>query len=204
MVKIMMIRNANKNDIGNIIDIHKNSFSSDHFSAAFNEELLTKYFKKLLSSNKYNYVFFDESNSRLLGYVIAGYNYNLAVNKFIKENIKKLIWVLLKNPKFIIEKLNEIFRRVFSLGNQPSVKCRLYLLAVDNQVKGKGVAKKLINHLEQELIKDGQTVYGLSVRKENKEAINFYNKNGYIIEFEKSRSIYYYKKLIGFENNSLI
>jgi ribosomal protein S18 acetylase RimI-like enzyme len=204
MVKIMMIRNANKNDIGSIIDIHKNSFSSDHFSAAFNEELLTKYFKKLLSSNKYNYVFFDESNSRLLGYVIAGYNYNLAVNKFIKENIKKLIWVLLKNPKFIIEKLNEIFRRLISLDNQPSVKCRLYLLAVDNQVKGKGVAKKLINHLEQELIKDGQTVYGLSVRKENKEAINFYNKNGYIIEFEKSRSIYYYKKLIGFENNSLI
>jgi len=200
MVSIVMIRIANDGDIQSIIDIHKNTFSSDHFSAAFNEDLLHNYFEKLLSSNKYNYVLFDESNKTLLGYVIAGYNFKLAINGFIKENLKKLIWVLLRNPKFVIEKITEIFGRLFNTGNEPSVKCRLYLLAVSKNVKGKGVAKKLIDHLEQELIKDDQLEYGLSVRKENKEAINFYNKNGYIIEFEKSKSIYYYKRLSGFPN----
>lgn len=196
-----MIKNANNGDISSIVDIHNNSFSSDHFSTVFSEGLLNKYFEKLLSSNKYNYVFLDVRSKRLLGYLIAGYNYKSAVNEFIKANLKKLIWVLIKNPKFLIEKIYEIYQRLFNLGYEPKINCRLYLIAVRYDVKGKGVAKKLIAHLERELIRDGQKEYGLSVRKENKEAINFYNKNGYIIEFEKSRSIYYHKKLFEVSND---
>jgi len=196
-----VIKNANKGDIGSIIDIHNNSFSSDHFSTVFSEGLLKSYFEKLLSSNKYNYVLFDISKKRLLGYLIAGYNYKSAVNEFIKENLKKLIWVLIKNPKFLIEKIYEIYQWLFGLNYKSNIECRIYLIAVSVEFKGKGVAKKLIAHLEEELMRDGQKEYGLSVRKENKEAINFYNKNGYIIEFEKSRSIYYHKKLIDIPND---
>jgi ribosomal protein S18 acetylase RimI-like enzyme len=76
------------------------------------------------------------------------------------------------------------------------------LIAVRDEDKGKGVAKKLISYLEQELIQDGIKDYGLSVRKGNVEAIGFYNKNEYIIEFQKSNSIYYYKKLNNPLNNS--
>jgi ribosomal protein S18 acetylase RimI-like enzyme len=197
-----MIRTANKADINSIIDLHINSFASNHFSAVFSEALLNEYFKKLIFSNKYNYLFFDDNSGKLSGYVIAGFNYKTAVNEFVKENLIKLIWVLIKNPKFLAEKLSEIYRRLFDLGFEPKARCRLYLIAVRDEDKGKGVAKKLISYLEQELIQDGIKDYGLSVRKGNVEAIGFYNKNEYIIEFQKSNSIYYYKKLNNPLNNS--
>lgn len=196
-----MIKNASENDISNIIDLHINSFTADHFSAVFSEGLLYKYFEKLLSTNKYNFILYDDQSKRLLGYAIAGFNYKSAVNDFIKENVKQLIWVLIKNPKFLTEKINEIYHRLFGSDYEPKVNCRLYLIAVRDEFKGKGVAKKLIAHLEQDLIRDGENEYGLSVRKANKEAISFYTKNGYIVELENSKSIYYRKKLINNLNN---
>jgi len=42
---------------------------------------------------------------------------------------------------------------------------------------------------------DGMGVYSLAVRKDNKEAIGFYNQNGYKVEFENSKSIYYIKEI---------
>lgn len=197
-----MIRTAEKIDINSIIDLHKNSFTSNHFSAVFSVALLNEYFKKLLSSNKYNFLFFDDDNGRLSGYVIAGYNYKTVVNEFTKENLLQLIWVMIKNPKFLVEKISETYNRLFNLGFEPKASCRLYLIAVRDEDKGKGVAKKLISYLEQELIKDGIKEYGLSVRTGNNEAIRFYNKNDYIIEFQKSNSIYYYKELNSLLNNS--
>jgi ribosomal protein S18 acetylase RimI-like enzyme len=190
-----MIKNASTDDINRIIDVHINSFTSSHFSAVFSQGMLQKYFEKLLSTSKYNYVLYDDQNRKILGYVIAGFNIKNAVNEFIKENFKQLMWVLIKNPKFITEKIYETYQRLFGLGPEPKVKCRLYLIAVRADIKGKGVAKKLIAHLEQELNRDGLEEYGLSVRKDNLEAISFYTKNGFIVEFEKSNSIYYRKKI---------
>ena len=55
--------------------------------------------------------------------------------------------------------------------------------------------KSNIRLLENEIREKGLNLYGLSVRKDNKEAIGFYNQNGYKVEFENSKSIYYIKEI---------
>ena len=56
-------------------------------------------------------------------------------------------------------------------------------------------SKQLINYMENEIRKKGLNFYGLSVRKDNKDAIGLYNQNGYKVEFENSKSIYYIKEI---------
>jgi len=84
---------------------------------------------------------------------------------------------------------------IFGTKYQKKAKCRLYLIAVSQNYKGKGIGKQLINHLENDIRKNGLNLYGLSVRKDNKGAIGFYNQNGYKVEFENSKSIYYIKEI---------
>jgi ribosomal protein S18 acetylase RimI-like enzyme len=190
-----VIKKADISDIQNIINLHLSSFDRNHFSAVFSKKMLEKYFENLLELNEFNFVFYNDEQKELLGYVIAGFNSQEAVNKFIKKNYFSVILTLLKNPKFLSEKVSEIVEKIFGKEIIKKAKCRLYLIAVNEHYKGKGIGKQLINHLENEIRKSGLNLYGLSVRKDNKKAIGFYNKNGYEVEFENSKSIYYIKNI---------
>jgi len=190
-----VIKKADISDIQKIIGLHLSSFDKNHFSAEFSEEMLNRYFKNLLELNDFNFVFYDDEQEELLGYVIAGYNSREAVNKFIKKNYFAVIFTLVRNPRFLPEKVSEISEKIFGTNYEKKAKCRLYLIAVNKKYKGKGIGKQLINHLENEIHKTGLNLYGLSVRKDNKEAIGFYNQNGYEVEFENSKSIYYIKEI---------
>jgi ribosomal protein S18 acetylase RimI-like enzyme len=156
--------------------------------------MLQKYFATLLASNEFNYVYYSDEGE-LLGYVIAGFKAREAVNKFTNDNLMSLLITLIRNPEFAYEKIIEICDRVFGSKNYLKAKCRLYLIAVNDKYKGKGIGKKLILHLEDELRRYGLNIYGLSVRKNNDEAIMFYNSNGYKVEFENTKSIYYIKSI---------
>jgi ribosomal protein S18 acetylase RimI-like enzyme len=189
-----VIKKANKSDIQNIIDLHLSSFDKHHFSSVFTEKMLEKYFDDLLELNDFNFVFYDDQKE-LLGYVIAGYNAQEAVDKFIRKNYFTVILTLIKNPRFLSEKVGEVGEKIFGTKFQMKAKCRLYLIAVNQKFKGKGIGKQLINYLENEIRTNGLNLYGLSVRKDNQEAIGFYNQNGYKVEFENSKSIYYLKEI---------
>ena len=190
-----MLQKAEKSDIQNIIDLHLKSFNKNHFSAVFSKEMLEKYFENLIELNDLNFVFYDDELRELLGYVIAGYNSQEAVHKFINSNYFIVTLTLIKNPRFLSEKISEISEKIFGTKYEKKAKCRLYLIAVNHNYKGKGIGKQLINHLENEIRKKGLNRYGLSVRKDNKEAIGFYNQNGYKVEFKNSKSIYYIKEI---------
>ena len=190
-----MIKSAKVDDIDNIITLHLRSFGRNHFSAVFSKRMLEKYFVLLLSMNEFNFVYYSEDSSLLLGYVIAGNKSQDAVNKFTEENFWHLIFTLIKNPKFIMEKIHEIITRIRGDRNERKAACRLYLIGVNDEYKGQGIGKKLVNHLEEELRKSGIINYGLSVRKDNKEAIRFYDKSGYSVEYEDAKSIYYLKEI---------
>jgi len=190
-----VIKKADKSDIQYIIDLHLSSFDKNHFSAVFSKEMLERYLENLLELNDLNLVFYNGEQKELLGYVIAGYNSQEAVNKFIKKNYFAVILTLIKNPRFLSEKVGEISEKIFGTKYRKKSKCRLYLIAVNQNYKGKGIGKQLINYLENEIRKKGLNLYGLSVRKDNKEAIGFYNQNGYKVEFENSKSIYYIKEI---------
>ena len=190
-----MIKKADKSDIPSIIDLHLSSFDKNHFSAVFSKEMLELYFENLLELNDFNLVFYDDDHNELLGYIIAGYNSQEAVNQFIKKNYLLVILTLIKNPRFISEKVSEVSEKIFGSKNKKNARCRLYLIAVNQNYKGVGIGKQLINVLENEIRKKGLNLYGLSVRKDNKDAIGFYNQNGYKVEFENSKSIHYIKEI---------
>jgi ribosomal protein S18 acetylase RimI-like enzyme len=190
-----MIRKANVSDIDKIIDLHLDSFSDSHFSVLFSRKMLAKYFIKLLEDNIYSYVCYNESQSEVLGYVITGFKTKEAVASFTKENRIALLITLIKNPRFLIEKLIELFQKSFRIDYKGKAKCRLYLIAINNNYKGKGIGKELILFLERQLKKDHINTYGLSVRKDNKSAIDFYRSQSYEAEFENSKSIYYKKTI---------
>ena len=190
-----MIKKAEKSDIQNIINVHLNSFDKNHFSAVFSKEMLRKYFEILIELNDFNFVLYNDEHKELLGYIIAGHYSQRAVNNFIKKNYSAVILTFIKNPGFLSEKVSEVIGKIFRTKNPPKAKCGLYIIAVNRNYKRQGIGKKLINHLEKEIREKGLKLYGLSVRKENKEAIGFYNKNGYEVEFENSKSIYYLKKV---------
>jgi len=157
--------------------------------------MLGKYFENLIELNDFNFVFYNDEQKELLGYVIAGYNSQEAVNKFIKKNYFAVILTLIINPRFLSEKVAEFSEKIFGTKYRKKAKCRLYLIAVNQNYKGRGIGKQLINYLENEIRKKGLNLYGLSVRNDNKDAIGFYNHNGYKVEFENSKSIYYIKEI---------
>jgi len=189
-----MIKKAEEKDISNIIQVHIDSFGKNHFSAVFSKSMLKRYFELLLSMNEFNFVYYEDDNNTLLGYIIAGYKSHIAVNNFTKENYWYLIFTLIRNPKFITEKVIELFNRKITKRKERKSKCRLYLIGVNKIYKGKGIGKTLVNHLEEELEKNGIISYGLSVRKDNTEAIKFYEKSGYLVEYKDAKSIYYLKE----------
>ena len=190
-----MIKKADKSDIQNIIELHLSSFDKNHFSAVFSEKMLEQYFENLLELNDFNLVLYSDETKELLGYVIAGYNSQEAVNNFIRQNYVAVILTLIKNPRFLSEKIVEVSAKIFGTKYKKKAKCRLYLIAVNQNYKGKGIGKQLINYLENEIREKGLNLYGLSVRKDNIDAIGFYNQNGYKVEFENSKSIYYIKEI---------
>jgi len=190
-----VIKKADKSDIQSIIDLHLSSFDKNHFSAVFSKKMLEQYFENLLELNDFNLVLYNDEQKELLGYVIAGYNSQEAVNNFIKKNYFAVILTLIKNPRFLSEKISEVSEKIFGTKYKKKAKCRLYLIAVNKNYKGKGIGKQLINYLENEFKENGLNFYGLSVRKDNKDAIGFYNQNNYKVEFENSKSIYYIKEI---------
>lgn len=190
-----MIRKAKEIDIDNIIQLHIKTFGKNHFSAVFSKKMLKRYFELLLMLNEFNFVLYSDDNDTLFGYVIAGYKSQDAVNIFTKEYFLHLVFILVRNPKFIVEKLNELLSRKKKTRDENKPKCRLYLIGVSSDFRGKGIGKTLVNHLEEELKKKEINVYGLSVRKDNTDAIRFYDKSGYNIKYEDAKSIYYAKKI---------
>lgn len=72
---------------------------------------------------------------------------------------------------------------------------RLFLIASKHNENIKGVGKLLVESFENYLIEQNVDTYGLSVRKHNKAAIDFYKKIGLTEEFRNHKSIFFIKKL---------
>jgi ribosomal protein S18 acetylase RimI-like enzyme len=189
------IRKAVLSDSRNISKLHLETYHSDHFTSHFPMYLLEEYFKALIQNTDYSYVCYDTIENILMGFVIAGENTSRVVNQFTKSNSLRLLLVLLKNPKFIIEKIFDLYKRFLPQKvSQANLRVQVYVTNPNFQRKGVGMS--LMNKLEKELKQQGHKLYGLSVRKNNIEAIHFYEKNHFKVEYESKKSIYLIKYLI--------
>ncbi len=191
----MKIRKAGKSDVEKICSIHQYAFDRNHFSSWLPENLLREFYLNLLSDNKYNYIALDD-DSEILGFIVAGMNTHKSIDEFVKKNPGQLFLVLLKNPKFWIEKIMLMFRKikprvVFRSGAE----LRLLSIAVKKESGHRGIGTELLSYFENELIKDNIFKYGLSVKKHNQNAINFYYKNKFEVEREEKKALYFIKNL---------
>lgn len=184
---------ADENLIGKIASLHKQLFDKEHFTARFDEKLLNKYFHSLLLNSNYKICAFKEQT--LIGYLIAGEKLDNVLKNFSKEYFTRLIILLFKNPRFLIEKILDLINRIIYKNKKSKADMRLFLIASKHDENIKGVGKYLIENLEKYLIEKGITIYGLSVRKHNQKAIDFYRHLGFIEEFRTHKSIYFIKKL---------
>lgn len=191
-IKILSLT-ADEDLIKKITSLHKQLFDKEHFTARFDEKLLNKYFYLLLSNSNYKICAFQ--GQELIGYLIAGEKLDDVLKKFSREYFIRLIILLFKNPGFLIEKFFDLMNRIIYKNKKSKADMRLFLIASKRDENIKGVGKSLIDNLEKHLVEKGINIYGLSVRKHNQKAIDFYNHLGFIEEFRTHKSIYFVKKL---------
>ncbi len=190
----MIVRKAKIDDIKSICTLHQYAFNSDYFTSTFSPKMLTNFYTMLLKNNDYNYIALDDKDNPL-GFIVAGYRTGATVNLFIKKNIISLSIILLMNPKFLFQKLKILLRRNSPNDFVSKAKLRLLAIGVKKDSENKGVGTQLIQFMDHDLIQNGENVYGLSVKKDNTNAIKFYLKNNFKVEREERNSIYYVKEI---------
>lgn len=190
----MEIKKISDKHILQLVYIHKRTFSKEHFSSFFDDNLLTDYFSQLLLTNEYSIAAFD-SSGEMRGFILAGYASEDGLSKFIKQNFSKIFLLILLRPHFWVEKLLELLAKFFGIKKKSSEKLRLYLIEIDSNFQSAGIGKEMILFLEKLLIANHIYSYGLSVRKKNHRAVEFYKKNNFEIEFSTLKSIFFIKRI---------
>jgi len=181
-------------DAKTIAVLHKQVFGEISFTTSFSILLLTKFFKKLIEQLKYSIII--KENEEIVGYLFAGRNVNQSINSFQKENILRIFFCLLQNPRFILEKIIGIVNKFKLKNKQTGNELDLYLIAVDTRLGRRGFGKGLINYFDELIKCDNEKSYTLSVRKNNQRAIDFYNKTNFIQIGENDKSYIFRKELL--------
>ncbi|GAB4295029.1 MAG: hypothetical protein Kow0098_17010 [Ignavibacteriaceae bacterium] len=187
-------RSIKQNDLTQIIRIHRDTFDKSHFSVYFSDKLLLDYFSTLLRFNPLSFLAEDETGN-IVGFVISGNKTRHALKIFAKRNKFRLVLMLFKRPRFLIEKAEELFNKFFSDGKKLQPEMRIFIIAVSSAFKSQGIGSLLLKHFEKILLSQNLNVYGLSVRKGNYSAINFYKKNNFKLEFTDRKSYYFIKNI---------
>jgi len=190
-MKFIHFRSA---DINQLVEIHKNAFTKEHFTAFFPDELLRKYLLKLIEANEYNIGAYN-SEGIMTGFIIAGTKSDIVIKQFTSANLLTIFWQLMKHPFFLIEKIVDLILRFTRSKNISKEQVRLYLFEIDRPYQGEGLGKELLEYFENLLLSKQIFSFGLSVRKKNRRAVNFYERNGFKKEFSDYKSIFFIKSL---------
>ena len=135
-----------------------------------------------------------DKNDKINGYLFADNNPSIIIGKFMRLNLFSLFIVLIKNPKFIKEKFFEFIKyknEDLTKDGQQSI----YLIATDPNMKGQGIASRMLNYFEDVLKSSGLMDYSLNVRINNEKAINFYLMHGFKEKSKNKLSIHFEKTL---------
>lgn len=194
--KVGVVRKAMLSDLDKVVEIHKQEFS-DHFLGIFSQSLIRKFYLCFLNNSCIFLV--SEERTVVNGFILGGLSSELEQSKadFLKNNKMHYMFEILLNPRVYIKALQRfpLLLKVKKenkavLDKEP---VRLLSIAVADSAKGRGVARELINNFEAEV---NCVEYGLSVKLDNKRAIDFYSKNGFIIDKKTGESLYLLKPII--------
>jgi ribosomal protein S18 acetylase RimI-like enzyme len=187
------IRKATLMDLSVIAYIHKMQFS-DHLLGQLSVGLLERFYASFW---KVGILLVSKWEDRPIGFLLGG-NKDVATRikkEFIKNNKYIIAAEFFIRPKqyfTIIQSYRHLIDDSLSLDILQT-RMRLLSIAVLDNFSGTGAAANLIGEFEKLIYPC--TEYGFSVKKTNLKAINFYMKNGCLLEKDVGESLLFTKTI---------
>lgn len=181
----MEIREANLNDLDDIVRTHLSAFK-DFFLSKLGEKFLKVYYKSFLESPE-GIVLVCCHERQLLGFCAtctrsAGFNKRLLLNNIVRFGKHAL--------RLIMTKPRAVLRLVKNMSKEGEVKddgeySELFSIGVTEDAQGKGVGKLLLKRLDVELrIRKIAQLSLTTDYEDNQKAIGFYKSNGFEVLYE--------------------
>jgi len=190
MHKDSFIRLAILEDIPELANIHKRSYSKEHLTSLLPLSDLEDYYAFFLENGN-EIILYEDQNIMSFVLIVDYSSFDNTANPI--NNIGPRIRVIVKSPfrsmKWIIQK---ILKRSQQKSNCP---VRILSLVTDVGQKGKGLGIQLVDECEKMLKNKGVENIGCSIRKSNKASNSLFVKRGYEIEYEASNTYHYVKGL---------
>lgn len=171
-----MILNLTKEDIKQVVNIHKNNLPSliNFYTHDFIEKFYLHHLQKADDTILVGY----KEEGKLHGFVFGTLDINDMFGSFISQNktyfVTQTFLALLKHPKYLLYIFQSFLAKGFQQGDSTT---QLVYVAVEQKYKGSGIGKKLLEGFEQELIKT-KNYYELEV-EQNNPALQFYKSKGF-------------------------
>lgn len=193
MEVIEVTKNNTSLYLDGVVKAHKSAYSHGHFTSTFNYEKLKEYNRFLLENSDISLVAVE--GDRVVGFVISGEAVSRGVKEFTQRNRLYLIYKLLLRPDFLAAKLIGKLKSMTSQAGPAVTRYRLLSIATDASAQSTGVGRQMLTALEDKLRGRGLDSYGLSVRLDNPRAVQFYQRNGFVVEKEQPGALYFRKDL---------
>ncbi len=182
----IVVRAAQRQDVKAVAQLHIKAFE-DFFLSGLGGSFLAVYYKAVLKSCD-GLLFVVENKGKVIGFCAAakrskGYNKRLVKDNLFLFGIQGIKLSVTK-PKAVVRLLKNFEKHDLTQKDEGDY-AELYSIAVDPEVQGSGVGKRLLQLLESELKESG--IKELSLTTDccnNDNVIAFYKSVGYNVMYE--------------------
>lgn len=198
----MIIRVATSKDVSQIVDIHMNAFEG-FFLTTLGRSFLSFYYYAFIKS-KDGIVLCADMDNGVCGFAAAtkqckGFNSNLIKTNFMRF-VLLAIKLLFVKPAALIRLAKNLSKKS-DIIDDPEDYAELFSIGVAENTQGKGVGKKLLAAIEENLKSESVEKVSLTTDYYNNDsAIAFYRTMGYETLYEfttyPNRRMYRFIKLL--------
>lgn len=205
---IIKINQIDKKDLPVIARLYEETFSN-HFLGHMGQDFLKLFCSQFMNSTT-NFGYVAAYNDKPIGFLI-GTSAKDPFMEFYRRNFLKLSLIVMKkfltdpyvrthinkrlgNIRLAVKSLLLSQKGVNNFNKSNSVlPARLLAIGVDPNYRGLGAANILTGQFCSDLKRNGISRVGLSVLPWNERAINFYKKDGWLLEENRETSLYFTK-----------
>jgi len=179
-----MITSASKIHIEQVVKIHCASLPYD-FLPQLGQDFLSKtFYPAVITSNQAEFLIDTDESGNVTGFIIV----TLDSGKFLLQIIKDHFWSFaatgirssMHSLKHFQNNIQILFSSTFSNKNTHPVG-EIYIIAVDESLRGKGIGASLVNTAEDYLQQHSITAIKIKTRTSNKDWISFFKKSGWSV-----------------------